>query len=81
MCLPAISGADPCTGSNSDGKLRSGFRFADGAMPIVPVQAGPRSDRISPNRFDATTTSKRSGCITKRAHRMSICCLSHATSG
>ena len=30
-------------------------------MPMVPVQAGPRSDRMSPNRFDATTTLKRVG--------------------
>ena len=32
-------------------------------------------------RFDATTTSKRSGCSTKRAHGMSMCCLSTAMSG
>jgi hypothetical protein len=43
--LPAISDADPCTGSNIEGKTSSGFRFADGAMPIVPVHAGPRSER------------------------------------
>ena len=81
MPLPAMSGAEPCTGSNSDGNVRSGFRLPDGARPIVPVQAGPRSDRMSPNRFDATTTSKRSGCSTKRAVRMSMCCLSTVTSG
>ena len=50
-----MSGAEPCTGSNSDGNLRSGFRLADGARPMVPVQAGPRSDRMSPNRLVATT--------------------------
>ena len=27
--------------------------FPEGAIPIVPVQAGPRSERISPNKFDA----------------------------
>lgn len=81
MFLPKMSGAEPCTGSNSDGKLRSGFRLADGAMPMVPVQAGPRSDKISPNRLEATTTSKRSGFSTKRAHRISMCCLSRAISG
>src|SRR5690349_4331434 len=80
MFLPKMSGAEPCTGSNSEGKLRSGFRLADGAMPIVPVQAGPRSDRMSPNRLDATTTSKRSGDSTKRAHRISMWYLSHLTS-
>ena len=36
-------------------------------MPMVPVQAGPRSDRMSPNRFDATTTLKRSGLSTNSA--------------
>src|SRR3546814_4257761 len=50
----------------------SGFRLADGAMPMVPVHAGPRSERISPKRFDATTTSNQSGCCTKCAHRISI---------
>ena len=81
MFLPKISGAEPCTGSNSEGKLRSGLRLAEGAIPIVPAQAGPRSDRMSPNRLEATTTSKRSGCSTKRAHRISICCLSQRMPG
>src|SRR5712672_3221741 len=40
MPWPAISGAEPCTGSNTDGKCRSGLIFAAGAMPMVPVQAG-----------------------------------------
>ena len=39
---------------------RSGLMFAEGAMPIVPHTAGPRSDRMSPNRFEPTTTSKHS---------------------
>src|SRR5690625_5393601 len=55
---PKISGADPCTGSNSEGHCRVGLRFAEGATPIVPVQAGPKSDKISPNKLVATTTSK-----------------------
>ena len=41
MPCPAMSGAEPCTGSNMDGNLRSGLMLPDGAMPIVPVQAGP----------------------------------------
>jgi hypothetical protein len=53
----------------------------DGAMPMVPVQAGPRSDRMSPNRFEATTTSNQSGFSTKCAVRMSMWYLSTATSG
>ena len=44
-----------------EGNFFSGLILPDGATPIVPVQAGPRSDRMSPNRFDATTTSNQSG--------------------
>src|SRR6185437_16196444 len=76
-----MSGADPCTGSNTDGNLRSGLMLPDGAMPIVPVQAGPRSDRISPNRFEATTTLNVSGFSTNSAERMSMWNLFHFTSG
>ena len=61
MPWPAMSGAEPCTGSNTEGNLRSGLMLPEGAMAIVPVQAGPRSERISPNRFEATTTSNQSG--------------------
>src|SRR2546423_13413466 len=67
-----MSGALPCTGSKHDGNSRSGFRFADGAMPMVPVHAGPRSERMSPKRFEPTTTSNQSGCCTKCAVRMSM---------
>ena len=52
--FPKMSGADPCTGSKREGKFRSGLIFPEGAIPIVPVQAGPKSERISPNKFDAT---------------------------
>src|SRR2546429_5980983 len=51
--------------SNRLGKLRSGLRLAEGARPMVPVVAGPRSLRMSPNRLVAATTSKRPGCSTK----------------
>src|SRR5215211_322912 len=78
---PAMSGAEPCTGSNTEGNLRSGLIFPDGAMPIVPAQAGPRSERMSPNRFDATTTSKRSGLRTNCAVRMSMWYWSQRTPG
>ena len=46
--------------------------LAEGAMPIVPVQAGPRSLRMSPNRLLATTVSKICGLCTKWAVRMSM---------
>src|SRR3546814_12427832 len=48
MPLPAMSGAEPCTGSNSEGNCRGGLRFAAGAMPMEPATAGPRSERMSP---------------------------------
>src|SRR5206468_11875430 len=67
-----MSGALPCTGSKHDGNSRSGFRFAEGAMPMVPVHAGPRSERMSPKRFEPPTTSNQSGCCTKCAVRMSM---------
>ena len=58
-----------------------GLMLPDGAMPMVPVQAGPRSERMSPNRLEPTTTSNQSGCSTKFAVRMSMWYLSHFTSG
>ncbi len=81
MLRPAMSGAEPCTGSNSEGKLPSGLRLADGAIPMVPVQAGPRSERMSPNRLEPTTTSNQSGLHTKWAQRMSMWNWSMRTSG
>jgi hypothetical protein len=56
---------EPCTGSNIEGNFLSQFRFAEGAMPMPPAMAGPRSERMSPNRLLPTTTSNQSGCITK----------------
>src|ERR671933_344208 len=76
-----MSGAEPCTGSNIEGYSRSGLMLADGAIPIEPTTAGPRSDRMSPNRFEATTTSNQSGWRTKCAVRMSIWYWSVLTSG
>ena len=70
--LPAMSGAEPWTGSNMEGYFCSGFRFAEGAIPMLPAMAGPRSDRMSPNRLLPTTTSKCSGWVTNRATRASM---------
>ena len=72
MPCPAISGADPCTGSNNDGNFFSGLMLPEGAMPIVPVHAGPKSYKISPNKFEATTTLNLSGLSTKCAQSISI---------
>src|SRR6266513_1192494 len=58
-----MSGAEPWTGSNSDGNARSGLMLPEGAMAMVPVQAGPRSDRMSPKRLEATTTSNQYGMV------------------
>ena len=70
---PAPSRAPARTATES-GARGSGWRTAPGRS--CRCVAGPRSDRMSPNRLLATTTSKRCGCSTKRAHRMSMCCLS-----
>jgi hypothetical protein len=51
MPLPAISGAEPWTGSKRDGQRPVGLMFPEGATPMEPVHAGPRSERISPKRF------------------------------
>ena len=80
MPLPAMSGAEPWTGSKRLGCLRSGLMLPLGAMPMVPVQAGPRSERMSPKRLLATTTSNQSGCMTKFAVRMSMWYLSTSMS-
>ena len=32
--VPAMSGAEPCTGSNMEGPVRAGFRLADAARPM-----------------------------------------------
>ena len=54
------------------GVWRTACRILPAAMPIEPARAGPRSDRMSPNRFEPTTTSNQSGCCTKWAHRISM---------
>src|SRR5438552_2415209 len=55
--VPAMSGAEPWTGSKSDGPVRAGLRFADAARPMPPPIAPPRSVRMSPNRLSVTITS------------------------
>ena len=49
-----------------------GLILPEGAIPIVPVQAGPKSDKMSPKRLDATTTSNLSGLNTNLAAKISI---------
>src|SRR5947209_20100784 len=48
---------------------------------MLPEIAAPRSVRMSPKRFEATTTSRLSGRETKRALSESISCCACAISG
>ena len=57
MPLPAMSGAEPCTGSNRPGP--SPPSDALGSIPIEPVIIAASSLRMSPNMFSVTITSKR----------------------
>ena len=57
MPFPAMSWAAPCTGSNNDGPVRSGFRLAEAAKPMPPLTAPARSVRMSPKRLSVTMTS------------------------
>ena len=61
---PAMSGAEPCTGSNMEGYSREGLRFPDALRPMPPVTAPASSVRMSPNRLSVTMTSKRPGSVT-----------------
>ena len=76
-----MSGADPWTGSNSEGLAPVGSMFADGAMPMLPINAADRSVSRSPNRLLPTMTSNRAGSRTSRASSASRCMVSTATSG
>src|SRR3990172_5826502 len=76
-----MSGAEPCTGSKSGGNPRSGLMLREGAMPMVPAVAGPRSERMSPKRLEATITSKRWGLSTIWMVRPSMWYWSVFTSG
>ena len=52
---PAMSGAEPWTGSKRPGPVSE--RLADGARPMPPVSDAARSLRMSPNMFSVTITS------------------------
>src|SRR3712207_8814386 len=51
------SGAEPCA---AWAMQRSSDALIEGAMPREPASSPAMSDRMSPNMFSATTTSKRS---------------------
>ena len=81
MPWPAMSGAEPWTGSNMLGKRRSGLKLALAARPRLPARAEPRSERMSALRFEATTTERSSGLSTNFAAMASTSTLSVVTSG
>jgi hypothetical protein len=58
--LPAMSGAEPCTGSNSPGPEPSPSE-ALGSIPSEPVSMAASSLRMSPNMFSVRITSKSAG--------------------
>ena len=59
---PAMSGAEPWTGSNSPGPFSP--RLAEGSIPSEPVSIAASSLRMSPKRFSVRITSKRAGPAT-----------------
>ena len=81
MPLPVMSKAEPWIGSNMEGVLRSGLRFAVGAMPSEPASAAARSDRMSAWRLVATIVSSVWGLLTMRMVIASTSILSQVTSG
>src|SRR5207237_2430969 len=64
LFCPAISGAEPCTGSYNPTQAPDAFFApieADGSIPIEPASTAPSSLRISPNMFSVTITANRRG--------------------
>jgi hypothetical protein len=66
--FPAMSGAEPCTGSYRPVPLP---RLADGSRPSEPTIAPASSDRMSPNMFSVTMTSKLAGASAMRIAQLS----------
>ena len=71
--VPAMSGAEPCTGSNMEGAVRSALMLPLGARPIPPVTAPAWSVRMSPKRLSVTITSKRAGSVVMKIVAASTC--------
>src|SRR5690606_8679736 len=62
---PAMSGAEPWTGSNIEGCSPVGLTLPDAASPMPPVIAAARSVRMSPNRLSVTMTSYCEGFVVR----------------
>ena len=76
---PAMSGAEPWTGSYMP-KFPSA-RLADGSMPMDPVIWLASSERMSPNMLLVTSTSKCFGSLTSCMAALSTYMWSSSTSG
>ena len=64
MSRPAMSGAEPWIGSyrpNVPWSVRRSPSDADGSTPRLPASTEASSERMSPNRFSVTMTSKSAG--------------------
>src|SRR5439155_13005528 len=62
MPWPAMSGAEPWTGSKTPG-VPDSPRLALGSIPIEPVSIAASSLRMSPNMFSVSSTSKWRGLL------------------
>ena len=81
---PAMSGAEPWIGSyrpNVPCSVRRSPSDADGSIPRLPARTAASSDRMSPNRFSVTITSKSAGRRTSSIAHESTSWWSSATSG
>ena len=76
LSCPAMSGAEPCTASNTAYSLPM---FAPGAMPKPPAMPAAKSLAMSPYRLGNTTTSNWDGSITRFMQNASIMRSSNAT--
>ena len=82
MPLPAISGALPWLGSYS---AVESPRLAEANMPSEPVICAASAERMSPNMFSVTTTSKSAGRLIScmavlSTNRSSICTSGYSSS-
>ena len=69
--VPAMSGAEPCTGSKIE--RAPGWMLPLPTKPMPPTSPAARSERISPKRLSVTITWKRRGWVTRRRAAASTC--------
>ena len=78
LFCPSYFGADPWTGSNIP---KSSPIFAPAATPKPPTSWAASSERMSPNKFVVTMTSKDSGRLISCMVAASMCRSSSSTCG